>query len=219
MIDGFRKGDLVVFSGPTKMGKTSLCQSITHGLTEGNIPCLWFSYELTLIEFLKKFGDPIPYFLLPKKLKGNSLDWLEQRIAEGIAKYDTKVIFIDHLHYLLDMAFIGQRGNVSLLIGAIMRRLKQIALKWNITICIVAHTAKINFEKEPSLNDIRDSSFISQEADTVLMIWRMKDKSGEMSNKACLAVLANRRNGKVGNIILRMNNNRFYEETEDYDIE
>lgn len=218
MIDGFRKGDVVVFSGPTKNGKTSLAQTITHGLAEQEIPCLWFSYEMTMMEFLEKFGEPIPFFQLPKSLKGNSLDWLEQRIVEGIAKYGTKVVFIDHLHYLLDMSFIGQRGNVSLLIGAIMRQLKVIALKWGITICIVAHTAKISFEKSPSLNDIRDSSFISQEADTVLMIWRMVDKGSGMPNdKACLAVLANRRNGKVGNVILRMKNNRFYEETDVYE--
>lgn len=218
MIDGFRQGDLVVFSGPTKHGKTSLAQTITHGLAEEEISCLWFSYELTLREFLEKFGEPLPYFQLPKKLKGNSLDWLEQRIIESIAKYGTKVVFIDHLHYLLDMSFIGQRGNVSLLIGAIMRQLKQIALKWNIAICIVAHTSKINFERQPSLNDIRDSSFISQEADTVLMIWRMVEKAnGMFGNRACLAVLANRRNGKVGNIILQMKDNRFYEETDNYE--
>lgn len=216
-IDGFRQGDVIVISGPTKMGKTTLAQSMTHGLAEQNIPCLWFSYEMTSQEFLEKFGEPIPYFLLPKRLKGNSLKWIEEKVIEGVAKYGAKVIFIDHLHYLLDMNSIGQKGNVSLFIGAIMRDLKKIALKWKVAIGIIAHTSKIRFDKAPDLNDIRDSSFISQEADTVLMIWRIKEMSGCYGDRASLAILANRRNGKVGNVILEMKNGRFREEQKDYD--
>lgn len=215
MVDGFRKGDLIVISAPTKQGKTTLAQTFTHGLSENGIPSLWFSYELRQQEFLEKFGDSLPYFALPRKLEGNSMDWIEQRIIEGIAKYAIQVVFIDHLHFLLDMSFIGQRGNVSLLIGSIMRRLKQIALEYEIAIVLIAHTTKISFEKSPDLNDIRDSSFISQEADTVLMIWRLLE-NGEYTDLASLAILANRRNGRVGKIKLELKNNRFYELTEVY---
>jgi len=217
MLDGFREGDLVVISAPTKMGKTTLAQTFTHNLAEAEIPSLWFSYELTQKEFLEKFGEPMPFFTLPKHLEGNSLDWLEQKIMEAIAKYGIKVCFIDHLHFLLDMSFISNRGNVSLLIGSIMRRLKQIALKWNICIVLIAHTTKISFEKQPDLADIRDSSFISQEADSVMMIWRMIEKETKTyGNKATLALLANRRNGQVGKLKLELKNNRFYELTENY---
>lgn len=215
MIDGFRKGDLITISAPTKQGKTTLAQTFTHGFSENNISSLWFSYELRQLDFLEKFGEKLPYFALPKKLEGNSLSWIEERIMEAIAKYGIQVVFIDHLHFLLDMSFIGQRGNVSLLIGSIMRRLKQIALKYEITIVLIAHTTKINFEKTPDLNDIRDSSFISQESDTVLMIWRLMEK-GNYIDKARLGVLANRRNGRTGIIKLDLINNRFYEETENY---
>lgn len=213
ILTGFREGDLVVISAPTKQGKTTLAQTMTSGLAEQDIKSLWFSYELTQQEFLDKFPQPLPFFTLPKSLKGNSLDWLEERIVESIAKFGVKVVFIDHLHFLIDMNFIGQQGNVSLLIGSIMRRLKQICLKWRICIVLISHTTKIAFEKEPDLSDIRDSSFISQEADSVLMIWRIREKeTKEYGNRACLAVLANRRNGKVGKITLVLNNNRFLEE-------
>lgn len=211
ILDGFREGDLVVISGSTKQGKTTLAQTFTTGLAEAEVPCLWFSYELTQREFLEKFTEPLPYFTLPRQLKGNNLDWIEQRVVESQAKYGTKVVFIDHLHFLVDMSFIGQRGNVSLLIGSIMRKLKQIALKRSICIILVAHTRKIAFDREPDLEDIRDSSFISQEADTVLMIWRLKEKR-EFNNEARLAVLANRRSGKVGKIDLQLKNKRFYEQ-------
>lgn len=212
LIDGFREGDVVVVSGPTKMGKTTLCQTLTTNLAKNQINCLWFSYEMAQQEFLEKFGAELPFFALPKTLKGNSLDWIESKVIEAIAKHDTKVIFIDHLHFLVDMNFIGQKGNVSLLIGSIMRRLKQIALNWNVCIVIIAHTTKISFDKEPDLSDIRDSGMISAESDTTLMIWRLKDKETKMfGNRAMLAVLANRRNGKVGKIVLQLVNGKFLE--------
>jgi replicative DNA helicase len=216
MIDGFRPGDVVVVSGITKQGKTTFCQNITNSLANQDIKCLWFSYELMPLEFLSKFKPELPFFTMPKKLKGNSLKWLDERIGEHVAKHNTKVVFIDHLHFLIDMSFFGQKGNTSLIIGAIMRELKKIALEHKVCIIIVAHTTKIKFEEEPALDSIRDSSFISQEADTVLMIWR-RTFNGEMTNRATLAVLANRRNGNCGKVNLIMHEGIFSEFTANYE--
>jgi replicative DNA helicase len=103
---------------------------------------------------------------------------------------------------------------MSLIIGGIMRELKKIALYRGITIVLIAHTAKIKFEAEPSLSDIRDSSFISQEADTVLMIWR--NRSALKPNQAVLAVLANRRTGQNGTIDLLLKDKKFIEVDKNY---
>jgi len=212
MLDGFREGDLIVISAPTKMGKTSLAQTFTHEFAKKDINSLWFSYELQVREFLEKFGEPIPSFVLPKRLTDNSLDWLEQRIIESIAKYGIKVVFIDHLHFLLNLYELQGRSGISLLIGGMMRELKKIAIKWNICIFIICHTTKISYDISPQLSDIRDSSFISQEADTVLMLWRLREKGSEgFTNEAKLMVRANRRTGQTGGINLVFNNNRFYE--------
>lgn len=209
MLDGFREGDLVVVSGITKQGKTTFCQTLTSNLSAQEIPCLWFSYEMAQLEFLSKFKPELPNFTLPAKLKGNSLKWIEERIIEGQAKYGTKVIFIDHLHFLLDMQGLSSK-NTSLVIGGIMRELKKIALYRKVCIVIIAHTTKIRFENEPELADIRDSSFIGQEADTVLMIWR-KRANGIMTNEARLSVLANRRTGENGRVPLIFKNGYFTE--------
>ncbi len=217
MTDGFRKGDVIVISGLTKQGKTSLAQTFTTNFAEQDIPCLWFSYEMMPLEFLEKLNVPLPFFTMPRRLKGNTLKWIEERIVESIAKYGTKIVFIDHLHFLLDMSFIGQsKGNVSLLLGGIMREFKKIALYREITIFLIAHTIKVKFEQEPELSDIRDSSFISQEADTVLIIERKKEKGRMTENQAWLGVLANRRTGKVGKIDLIFSGNKFFEEEYKY---
>jgi replicative DNA helicase len=216
MTDGFREGDLVVVSGITKQGKTSFCQTLTTNFSQQDISCLWFSYEMSLIEFLQKFKPELPFFTLPSMLKESSIKWMEERIVESMAKYGTKIVFIDHLHFLLGMNQLGIMGNVSLIIGGIMRELKKIALYRQICIILVAHTTKLHFDQEPDLSSIRDSSFIGQEADIVLMIWRRIVKR-EMTNEARLSVLANRRTGQNGKINLLFNQGVFQEETKTYE--
>ena len=73
---------------------------------------------------------------------------------------------------------------------------------------------KTKLTTAPDLEDLRDSSFIAQEADTVIMLWRKTEReSGEVviSNEVVISVQANRRTGKTGNITLKFDNGRFLE--------
>jgi len=67
----------------------------------------------------------------------------------------------------------------------------------------------IKLTSEPDLDDLRDSSFIGQEADIVLMMWRLKISDTEMSNEANLVVRAHRRTGENGLIKLIHTKGRF----------
>lgn len=84
-------------------------------------------------------------------------------------QFGTRIVFIDHLHYLLDLA---AARNPSIQIGQIIRGLKQIALRQKVVIFLAAHTTKLNPDKQLSADDIRDSSFVGQESDGVMMVWR-----------------------------------------------
>jgi len=208
ILEGFREGNLVVVSAPAKNGKTTLLQTFTIEFQKQDHNCLWFSYEVPMYEFIEKFGDNLPNFYLPKHLKGNTTNWLEERIVEAIAKYNIQVVFIDHLHYIVDMTARNQ--NMSLQIGATMRELKKIALRYNIVIFIVAHMKHIRLAGTPDLEDIRDSSFIGQEADIVLMMKRNEDVNNECYfDTAELWVRAHRRTGKTGVVNLIHKNRRF----------
>ena len=207
-IDGNDK--LFLLNSFTVVHNTTLCQTFTIEFAEQDINCLWFSYEVPMFEFMDKFGDNPPLFYIPKQLKGNTMTWLEERIVESIAKFNTKVVFIDHLHYIVDMNARNQ--NMSLQIGSVMRNLKKIALKYNIVIFIVAHMKHIKMVSSPDLEDLRDSSFIAQEADIVLMMRRNEDDSGEnFLNTADLFIKAHRRTGENGTINLIHSRGRFNE--------
>ena len=64
-------------------------------------------------------------------------------------------------------------------------------------IFLISHLTKTNFDEEPGMDDIRDSSFIYQDAHKVLLIWRVS-KNGEYNNEAILKICKDRRSGVMG---------------------
>lgn len=193
-VDGFRDGELYAISGPTKNGKTLLAQTLTAKFsTQGAFP-LWFSFEVPARQFLSQF-DELPYFYMPQKLKANALDWLQERMLESFAKHGTRVIFIDHLHYLFDIA---KARNTSLEIGSVIRTLKTLAVNHGFCIFLLCHTTKGKSDDNLSYESIRDSSFVSQESDSVFMVKRVPEY-GE--NRARLRIEFHRRTGVLEKMI------------------
>ncbi len=192
MIDGFVGGELTTITGMTGNGKTLFAQTLTNEFAKQKKHSVWFTYEVRPVYFLNQFGQNLPLFYMPQKLKTNAADWIEERILESKVKYDTKAFFIDHLHFLVDM---NGRNNMSLEIGSVMRRIKNICVDNNMCGFLIAHTMKAKYEDkkeaEPSINDLRDSSFIGQESDNVFIVWRRKNHE----NGSYLKVVKNRRIG------------------------
>lgn len=191
--EGFRDGELITISGKTKQGKTLLAQSLTQNFVEHHHPPLWFSFEVPPRQFLNQF-ERLPFIYMPSKLKAHAMDWIEERIQESFAKYNTRVVFIDHLHYLFD---IQKSRNPSLDIGAIIRRLKGIAVNNEFVIFLLCHTSKAKDENE-SYESIRDSSFVAQESDCVIMVKRTPE---EGDNYARARVEFHRRTGVMEKVI------------------
>jgi replicative DNA helicase len=189
LIDGFELGELTIITGPTKGGKTLLAQTFTETFIKRGHDCLWFPYEVSGLRFIRSFGEELPAFAIPRKLKTNHLDWLRDRIEEAQIKYGIRAVFIDHLHFLCDMA---KMRSPSLEIGAIMRRLVGITHDCDVAMFLIAHMTKIAPDKEPDAGDTRDSSFIEQECDNTLAVWRSNEPR---STKAKIKVIHNRRNG------------------------
>lgn len=172
-IDGFEVGELIVISGPTAMGKTTLCDSIVTALNRQGKRSLFFTFEVTPAKMIQTRKDPENCLYLPLQHKAMDLAWLRDRTQEAIEKYDVSAVFVDHLHYVVDMA---SNKNMSLEIGSTMRFLKRdIAIALNIPVFIVCHASKVPFDQEPSMQHLRDSSFVAQEADTVLIVFRRFD--------------------------------------------
>lgn len=211
ILGGFLPKQLIVISAATKSGKTSFCIDITARLKEYHP--VWLPFEESAEELIQKFLDrqeQPPLFYSPERMTGNTLMWVEKKIIEAKAKFDSKVCFIDHLHFIVP--FSAERQDLA--IGQAMRELKRMAKQWNIVVVLIAHLKKTKMDTQPDLEDLRDSSFIAQEADTVLMLWRQtKREQGQVviTNNVNVSVQANRRTGRTGNVQMVFENGRFLE--------
>lgn len=200
-IDGFEPGELIVISGPTAMGKTLLCDTIMSNLRKDSKFSLFFTFEVSPEKIVQNHSTPESVIFLPLQHKSMDLKWLGWRILEAQLKYNCSAVFIDHLHYVIDMM---TDKNMSLEIGYLMRRLKQMALSMQIPIFIVCHMGKLDLQTEPSIHHLRDSSFTGQEADTVLIVWRRMDiefgkpTDSMLQGLASIKVAKARRTGAMG---------------------
>lgn len=207
LITGFREQQLITISAATKHGKTTFGMFLTEQMESLNpvvIPLEQSNEEL--VEQRAENGYSIPRFLSPMKLAAQvTTSWIEQRIIEGIAKYNTKFVLIDHLGYINTFGENGEykRENLAFRTGQVMRELKNIAKRWNVVIVLLCHISQSDEGRPPTLEDIKNSSDIAQESDMIIMLWRKNRQVKKIriyEDKTLVAVMANRRTGKNGNV-------------------
>jgi replicative DNA helicase len=172
ILDGFRSNQLIVIGSAPKSGKTQLSVELARRINaQGKTKCTMFLFEETAEEVLYKYhkkGLALPDFLTPSDLIEYTVDSVYRKMIEAWAKYDSRVFFIDHLHFIADT----KQQRLDLSIKDVMQELKRFAKLHGFTIFLICHLGKGNFKEPAGVEAIRDSSFIAQYADTVLMLWR-----------------------------------------------
>lgn len=236
--DGVEAGELIIVTGPTGEGKTTLLMTVTKNMADADIKSVWFTLEVTPRQFLQKLmkatGEDekkLPLFYLPHagvedaddayvkdweqkhRRKYEMIDWIEDRIIEAKVKIEQdgsllKAVYIDHIHQIFSLA--RSTSNISLEIGDMVARIKDIAITHNLAIFLIAHTKdpQEGTSREPRKEDIRDSGLISRLADSIIGVWRIKNSNDgtksrreeidENDNKAKIRIFKNRRTGVQG---------------------
>lgn len=217
-VEGFRKGQLVVLSGPPKQGKSGVCQTFTKNFISEGKKCMWLSYELSYEELFDKFPLEKLDFYIPNYMESGNLEWVEDRIVESKEKYGTEIVFIDHLDFLRDPDILkGINLNTASYIGGIVQKIKRMAVENEMLIFLMSHIRKNKWTTNdlPSSEELRDSGQIAQLADIVLMVIRKRaDKNSEdiyIGTEAVLGVMENRHNGKTKKIEIYLDGKEFKE--------
>jgi replicative DNA helicase len=231
ILNGVEAGELIVVSGPTSGGKTTLLMSITQNMAVESVNCAWFTLEVTPRQFITKISNrgTLPTFYLPRRgfedvpkdfimaferqngRQFQMFDWMEFKIVEASVKFNTRVIFIDHIHQLFSLAKISQSRNMSAEVGDLVAKIKNLAVTHNLVIFLIAHNRddSENKNKDPYMESVRDSGLIIRYADTVIGIWRVANADtdlmssrisviNESDSKSKIRVWKNRREGTRG---------------------
>ena len=204
---GFRRQQVVTMFAHTKHGKTEVgmwLMSLFKELNPVYIPLEQRAEEV--ISQREERNYEVPHFLAPIRSDAFVLpEWIEERVVEGIAKYNTGMVVIDHLGYIDTNGLDGKwkRENLPYRIGQVMKQIHHMAGKWNVLVILLSHISEGDEGKPPQLQDLANSSDIKKESDTVISIWRKNKQVSKIrvhEDKTMLSVLANRRFGKNGNV-------------------
>ena len=222
MNGGFKDGDLVVLSGISGQGKTTLGQTLTYNLCKQGLPCLWFSYEVSIEHLHRKFVEmgieKFYHTYVPQKNTTGELRWVKAKIREGIIKHGTKFVFIDHLDFLLPTN-LNTSDSQSVMLKNIATELKSLAIELKVVIFTMAHLKKLPNDKEPDMQDIGYSAGIFQLADYVVMVYRERNKEyrrfgsandGELyTNNTIIKYVKNRESGSLKFIKCQYDSGKF----------
>jgi KaiC/GvpD/RAD55 family RecA-like ATPase len=223
---GMRDGDLIVISGDTNVGKSFFCQNIILNLTRLNKKAMLFSLEQPVEEMVERFmmldsgldyqGEvaksekgainlmlkagtkleekPIYFYTGYDKLEPKLLGEVTEK---AVRDFGCEIVIIDHLHYFV----IGDRKQRTTEIGDIVRYVKLLARKYSIPIILVCHIRKLETDgKMPTMEDLKDSSAIKQDADIVALLYRERNTNRQLKDAFVLNTDKNRhgQSGSVG---------------------
>ena len=190
-------GDLIVIVGNTGLGKSTLATQICGYwwkqkgfktlIYSGEMDASWVINDLSLQQDFK--GEDENCFIASVI----DIEGIEHCAAEGF-----KVFLIDNLMTLSqfdDDLYMSQSRTV--------KKLKEIALKYNCLILLVCHPNKTkDFKKgeELTIDSISGSSNIGNLANLIMALNR-----GELPNQRTLEVLKNRKTGQLGKLNLEFN--------------
>ena len=121
------------------------------------------------------------------------------------------VVIIDYLQLMQSSEFKNKNRVQEL--SYITRSLKNLAREFNIPIIALSQLSRNvdnRIDQKPILSDLRESGSIEQDADLVLMLYRIKGIVGNQNEKSSILELsiAKQRNGPVGTVKLKFNENQ-----------
>lgn len=201
----FLPEQLYLISAATHQGKTTLALNMAGRMAYMGSRPLFCSLEqgVFIAPRVKTIiGEEYPENLaLMTSERMVTVDDIDRAVNSMLYRPD--VVMIDHLH------FIDKDGKEKTeAMDDMIIKIQNLAKSLHLPILVIAHVRKLNADKAPEMDDLRDSSALSQVPSVVMMLHRKKneDVNAIISNKSYLQkqgmlyILKNRILGKTGAI-------------------
>lgn len=181
---GFVGGELIIIAGKTSYGKTTLAMNLANKIALQDKRVLFVTLEMTHAELTSRYmyingGENEDFLRVSTNTlyqKNDELNWqdIDGLVQNAKQELDVDIVIVDHLHY-----FTRELNNVAEDLGRITKEIKKNAIRHNIPIVLISHVRKGLQGLDTTMDDLRGSSYIAQDADIVLMVGRHPD-TGDM---------------------------------------
>ena len=220
----FTEGDFLVIGARTGAGKSSFMLNLMNDLKE-NYQCVYFNIEMNKATIYKRMLAIAGNMRVDSVNQDKTQDELF-RFNKAIAEVTQAKVIIEHLSYNIDdieevirkiktnkhkIIFIDHLGltrtsksNKSIYeqITEIVKRLRNMCLKYNCTIVGASQLNRNNFNEEKSLDIsmLKDSGEIENSASKIILLSQNKDEKKGSLNVNMKVEVAKNRDGKIGTI-------------------
>jgi replicative DNA helicase len=198
---GFVLGELVILGGYTSRGKTQLAVNMAHRIAHQGTPVLFVTLEMTKPMLTSRFArlggiaveTPIFYQRIDAIEPADLDRMIERAKGDGCG-----FVVVDHLHYF------ARGENILGQVGKVTRDFKRLAVKHEVPILLLSQLSRPEKTgqkklKVPSLSDLKESSYIEQDADVVLMVHRnLPDDDPDADVDSSQVIVAQRKNRNRG---------------------
>lgn len=234
LIGPIEHGFLFVIGGKSKSGKTTLCLNLMKHWGEKGINTAIYSCEMQSIELTKKFAmmsethyvdyddmdenalisakRRVPskriFIFEPKKKDELQIGGVVEIARAIIVRYGVKILVIDNLHFLCREDSAINDG----LIGQTTQQLKLLANEMQVVIILIGHPRKMGHNNQLTIEDLKGSSSIVQDANVIWLMHRKEVDSNVLpherqdnkphSDLAEINIISRGGRGGNGNLVL-----------------
>jgi len=198
----FLPEQIYLLSAPTHQGKTTVALNMASRVASLGYNVIFSSLEQGLfiaprIESSLGSIPPTLSILTSDQLLDTKsiIDLVAQRPEQ------TQLLVIDHLHFMEKDNKLG----VTNAIEQMMINLQNSAKTMEIPILVVSHLRKLNEDREPVLDDLKDSSALSQIPSVVIQLHNPKTGDGVSNSEyGSFLIRKNRISGKLAKLLYKI---------------
>lgn len=192
----FLPEQIYMLSAPTHHGKTTLALNMAAKIASFGHRVLFCSLEqgLFITPRIKSIlgGDIPPAFGMMDSTGPVSSEQLIKIVNSYVDR--PELLVVDHLHFLKK----DTRNGITGAIDEMMAQIHSTAKKLFIPVLLIAHLRKLNENRIPQLDDLRDSSSLAQIPRVVMQMVLDKDSNDLTTNYGQLYLRKNSITGKLG---------------------
>lgn len=223
---GMRPGQLVLLAGETSHGKSAAALAISSHLMQAGHSVLYLSMEMEPRELALRLAQMQGYDSDRHYARASDIDMRPLTDVGAMLLAAERESYIRHVERVTQIPALIRRHRPDLVvvdhIGLLnaegrspyervsnsSRALKLLARRYELpTLCLCQLSRNHQGTVPMTLDRLRDSGRIGEDADTVLFVWRKRDEQGVLTSEGKF-VVAKSRNGRQGSVSFNFDGRR-----------